>query len=102
MFGAMMKQEIGWFDRKENGVGALCSRLSSQASSIQGVSRYLKRQGLKAFQNCFFVGVGALFGIGYELNRNFSDICCVSVLFPLGSCSGDSFFRTISVGEHIL
>ncbi|KAK9877111.1 hypothetical protein WA026_016856 [Henosepilachna vigintioctopunctata] len=38
MFAEMLKQEIGWFDRKENGVGALCSKLSSDAASIQGAS----------------------------------------------------------------
>lgn len=38
MFGAMLKQEIGWYDRKENGVGALCAKLSSEAANIQGAT----------------------------------------------------------------
>ena len=33
-FEAMMRQEIAWFDRPENQTGALCSRLSSDASCI--------------------------------------------------------------------
>lgn len=37
MFEAMMRQEIGWFDLKENSVGALCTRLSSEAATLQGV-----------------------------------------------------------------
>lgn len=37
MFCAMLKQEMGWFDLKENGVGALCAKLSGEAASIQGV-----------------------------------------------------------------
>lgn len=37
-FEAMLKQEIGWFDEKRNSTGALCARLSSDASKIQGVS----------------------------------------------------------------
>lgn len=37
MFSAMLKQEIGWFDLKENGVGALCAKLSGEAASVQGV-----------------------------------------------------------------
>ena len=37
-FEAMLKQEIGWFDQKRNSTGALCARLSSDASKIQGVS----------------------------------------------------------------
>lgn len=39
MFRQMLRQEIGFFDRTENGVGALCTRLSSDASSVQGVSK---------------------------------------------------------------
>jgi ATP-binding cassette subfamily B (MDR/TAP) protein 1 len=35
---AIMKQEMGWFDRAENSTGALMSRLSEDASSIKGVS----------------------------------------------------------------
>ena len=34
----MLKQEMGWFDLPVNGTGALCSRLSADASAIQGVS----------------------------------------------------------------
>lgn len=37
MFEAMLRQEIGWFDRKENGVGSLCAKLSGEAASVQGV-----------------------------------------------------------------
>ncbi|XP_060520770.1 ATP-dependent translocase ABCB1-like isoform X2 [Cylas formicarius] len=35
-FEAMLKQEMAWFDRKENGVGALCAQLSGDAASVQG------------------------------------------------------------------
>ncbi|KAK9875206.1 hypothetical protein WA026_005998 [Henosepilachna vigintioctopunctata] len=38
LFTAIMKQEIGWFDRRENSVGALCSRLSGDTTDIQGAS----------------------------------------------------------------
>lgn len=41
MFDAMLKQEIGWFDIKENGVGALCAKLSGEAAMVQGVSSSL-------------------------------------------------------------
>lgn len=33
----MLRQEMGWFDRKDNGVGALCAQLSGDAASVQGV-----------------------------------------------------------------
>ncbi|XP_046633239.1 ATP-dependent translocase ABCB1-like isoform X2 [Daphnia pulicaria] len=37
-FQAILKQEIGWFDRKTNSVGALCARLSGDAASVQGAT----------------------------------------------------------------
>ena len=37
-FSAMLRQEIAWYDDSKNTTGALCSRLSSDASSVQGVS----------------------------------------------------------------
>lgn len=37
-FGAMLKQEIAWFDDKSNGVGALCSKLSADAAAVQGAT----------------------------------------------------------------
>ncbi|XP_044757328.1 ATP-dependent translocase ABCB1-like [Coccinella septempunctata] len=38
LFDAILSMEIGWFDRKENGVGALCAKLSSDTAEMQGVS----------------------------------------------------------------
>ncbi|XP_045464597.1 ATP-dependent translocase ABCB1 [Harmonia axyridis] len=38
MFKAMLKQEVGWYDRKENGVGALSARLSGEAALVQGAT----------------------------------------------------------------
>ncbi|XP_015115150.1 multidrug resistance protein homolog 49 isoform X1 [Diachasma alloeum] len=37
-FAAMLKQEMGWFDEDTNSVGALCARLSSDASAVQGAT----------------------------------------------------------------
>lgn len=37
----MLKQEIAWFDDKSNGTGTLCARLSTDASAVQGVNRFL-------------------------------------------------------------
>ena len=42
-FAAMLKQEMGWFDQPNNNTGALCSRLSADASAIQGVSSNKKK-----------------------------------------------------------
>jgi ABC-type multidrug transport system fused ATPase/permease subunit len=48
MFRAMLSQEMAWFDRKDNGVGALCAKLSGEAASVQGVSNkvYFKKPQL--------------------------------------------------------
>ncbi|GAV01568.1 hypothetical protein RvY_12259 [Ramazzottius varieornatus] len=35
---AMLRQEIGWFDRQENNTGALTTRLASDASAVQGAA----------------------------------------------------------------
>lgn len=43
MFEAMLRQEIGWFDDKENGTGSLCSRLSTEAANVQGVKYFTSR-----------------------------------------------------------
>lgn len=37
-FAAMVRQEVGWFDEEKNSVGALCSKLSGDASAIQGAT----------------------------------------------------------------
>ncbi|XP_072396487.1 ATP-dependent translocase ABCB1-like [Diabrotica undecimpunctata] len=37
-FEAMLKQEIGWYDQKSNGVGALCARLAGDAVAVQGAA----------------------------------------------------------------
>lgn len=40
-FRSILNQEIAWYDDEKNGVGSLCARLSGDASSVQGVSRFL-------------------------------------------------------------
>ncbi|XP_049818455.1 ATP-dependent translocase ABCB1-like isoform X2 [Aethina tumida] len=37
-FEAMLHQEMGWYDKKENGVGALCAQLAGDAASVQGAA----------------------------------------------------------------
>ncbi|CAD1474199.1 unnamed protein product, partial [Heterotrigona itama] len=37
-FGAMLRQEMGWYDEDTNSVGALCARLSSDAGAVQGAT----------------------------------------------------------------
>ncbi|CAF5027108.1 unnamed protein product [Rotaria sp. Silwood1] len=37
IFQTLLKQDIAYFDRPENNTGALCTRLSTEASDVQGV-----------------------------------------------------------------
>ncbi|XP_021920941.1 multidrug resistance protein homolog 49-like isoform X2 [Zootermopsis nevadensis] len=38
VFGAVLRQEVGWFDEQRNQVGTLCARLSGDAASVQGAT----------------------------------------------------------------
>ena len=40
-FAAILRQECGWFDRKENAVGILTTHLSGDAANVQNVCRCL-------------------------------------------------------------
>jgi hypothetical protein len=37
VFQSMLSQEIAWFDEPDNNVGSICTRLSVEASAVQGV-----------------------------------------------------------------
>lgn len=50
VFDATLKQEIGWFDQRENSVGALGARLSGDCSSVQGVSSLISL--ISVFEEC--------------------------------------------------
>lgn len=39
-FGAMMRQECGWFDEEDHSVGILASYLSGDAANVQTVSQF--------------------------------------------------------------
>ena len=62
MFESMLRQEIGWFDRDENSTGALCSRLSSGAQAVLGVTGSNAGQILGGITTlCFGIGVGVYY-----------------------------------------
>ena len=60
-FAAMLRQEIGWFDDKKNQVGALTSRLATDASLVRQVD-----------VNCTFVILIYLYI--YPISRDFKFI----------------------------
>jgi hypothetical protein len=39
-FGSMLRQEISWFDREENNLGALVTQLSSDTSSLKVIKQH--------------------------------------------------------------
>lgn len=48
VFRTLLKQEVGYFDHPENNTGALCTRLATEASAVQGV---------KNNKNEFFISI---------------------------------------------
>uniref|UniRef100_A0A0K8VT37 ABC-type xenobiotic transporter n=1 Tax=Bactrocera latifrons TaxID=174628 RepID=A0A0K8VT37_BACLA len=63
MFGTMLKQEVAWFDDKANGTGSLCSRLSGDASAVQGATG--QRIGT-IFQSAATIVLGVGLSMYYE------------------------------------
>ncbi|XP_050450090.1 multidrug resistance protein homolog 49 isoform X4 [Cataglyphis hispanica] len=56
-FTAMLKQDMGWYDEDSNSVGALCARLSSDASAVQGATGTRVGAMLQAFST-LVIGIG--------------------------------------------
>ncbi|KAK0070339.1 multidrug resistance protein 1A, partial [Biomphalaria pfeifferi] len=50
-FRSMLKQDIGWFDDHKNSVGALTTRLATDASLVQGVTGIRLGTALMSFAN---------------------------------------------------
>lgn len=63
LFETMLKQEMGWFDLKENGVGALCAKLSTEAAYVQGATG--QRIGT-IFQSLSTLGLAVGLSMYYE------------------------------------
>nr|QCO93568.1 ATP-binding cassette subfamily B member 2 [Chilo suppressalis] len=62
-FSALLRQEIGYFDKESNAVGALCSRLSGDTAEVQGATGL--RIGL-ILQGLSSVVVGFIMAISYN------------------------------------
>ncbi|XP_073952681.1 multidrug resistance protein homolog 49-like [Choristoneura fumiferana] len=62
-FSSLLRQEIGYFDKESNTVGALCSRLSGDAAEVQGATGL--RIGL-VLQGLSSVLVGFIMAICYN------------------------------------
>ena len=62
-FQAILRQEVNYFDQPENSTGALCTRLATDASAIQGASGV--RMGY-ILEYIFSMGVGMVIGFVYS------------------------------------
>ncbi|EDW93628.1 uncharacterized protein Dyak_GE20490 [Drosophila yakuba] len=65
-FKCIMNQEMGWFDRKENSIGALSARLSGDAASVQGAIGFPLSNIIQAFTN-FICSIAIAFPYSWEL-----------------------------------
>ncbi|KAM8710574.1 hypothetical protein ACLKA7_017231 [Drosophila subpalustris] len=65
-FGSIMKQEMGWFDEKDNSVGALSARLAGDAASVQGAIGFPLSNIIQALTN-FICSFSIAFSYSWEL-----------------------------------
>lgn len=101
MFISMLRQEMGWYDRKENGVGALCARLSGEAAQVQGVRKF-SHYSFSFYITCFV-------NLGYwSKNRNSPTISINNRhrgwpfnVLRMETRTGSSILHTIHTCGHI-
>ena len=62
-FRAILRQDIAYFDQAKHNTGALCTRLATEASAVQGASGV--RFGL-IFQNIASLGTGVFIGFAFS------------------------------------
>ncbi|XP_034103966.1 multidrug resistance protein homolog 65 [Drosophila albomicans] len=79
-FASIMKQEMGWFDEKENSVGALSARLSGDAASVQGAIGFPLSNIIQALTN-FICSFSIAFSYSWELAL----VCLSTAPFMIGS-----------------
>ncbi|XP_054157975.1 ATP-dependent translocase ABCB1-like isoform X2 [Oppia nitens] len=77
VFTAMLNQEIGWFDRQENSTGALCSRLSSDTSSVQGAGGSRLSTLVQAVST---LGIGVVIAMYYSWKLGLVTMCFIPLV----------------------
>ncbi|XP_063931284.1 ATP-dependent translocase ABCB1-like isoform X2 [Zophobas morio] len=92
MFRAMLSQEMAWFDRKDNGVGALCAKLSGEAASVQGAAGIRIGTVLNSIATFIIANTMALY-FEWKLALvliSFSPVILLSVFFEQKFTQGDT------------
>lgn len=89
LFKSMIKQEMGWFDQKRNSVGALCTKLSLDAASIQGAIAQ-PVGGMFQSISTLICGVVVAFYYSWKLAL----VCLSSIPFVLGSILFEAKFMS--------
>ena len=91
-FQAMLKQEMGWFDKEKNNTGALCARLSTSAEAVSGGTGFKTGQALSGIVTLFFsVGLAIYYDWRLGLVTSlFTPILLVAMLFQMRLMTKDS------------
>lgn len=67
-FQSILRQDVSYFDEKEHSTGALCTRLATEASAVQGASGV--RMGLIIQYFCSMI-IGLIIGFVYSWQLTF-------------------------------
>ncbi|XP_073843183.1 multidrug resistance protein homolog 65-like [Musca autumnalis] len=91
-FQTIMRQEMAWFDKDTNSVGALSARLSGDAAGVQGAIGYPLSGLIQAFSN-FVVGLTLSFYYSWKLAL----LCLSTCPIIVGSVIFEAKFMTTSM-----
>lgn len=95
-FGAMLRQEIGWYDEPANGTGALCSKLSTEAAAVQGAIG--QRIGT-IIQSCSTIGLSVGLAMYYEWRIGFLGMAFIPLIMSVTYIQG-LLFRKETLNYH--
>ncbi|XP_075868533.1 ATP-dependent translocase ABCB1-like [Nelusetta ayraudi] len=90
-FTSMMKQDLGWFDKPKNNVGALITGLAVDAAQVQGAAGVRMATLLQSFSN-----IGASVIIAFVFSWELTLVCLTVV--PFLTISAIAEMRTLT--EH--